>query len=141
MKKILALLLAMVMVIGLVACGGGSDKAPETTAAPAAEATPTEAAPTEAAPVEEKKVKVKYCKECGAEMSTRAKYCNECGAKQTVDHVCPMLYLYPDPLHSHLVYPRGSGCYRSVLRRHSLLRMAARPQILPCQIRKELPYV
>lgn len=37
----------------------------------------------------EKKVKVKYCKECGAEMSTRAKYCNECGAKQTVDHVCP----------------------------------------------------
>ncbi len=50
MKKILALLLAMMMVIGLFAgCGGGSD-APETTAAPVE----TEAAPveTEAAPVE-----------------------------------------------------------------------------------------
>jgi len=50
MKKILALLLAMVMVIGLVACGGGND-APATTAPKAAD-TPTEAAPTEPAPTE-----------------------------------------------------------------------------------------
>ena len=50
MKKILALLLAMVMVIGLVACGGG-EKAPETTApkadAPVAEAPATEPAPAD----------------------------------------------------------------------------------------------
>ena len=52
MKKILAMLLAMVMVIGLVACGGGGEKAPETTAPKAAE-TPTEPAPTEPAPVED----------------------------------------------------------------------------------------
>ncbi len=38
MKKILALMLAMIMVLGLVACGGGSD-APETTAAPVAQET------------------------------------------------------------------------------------------------------
>lgn len=38
---------------------------------------------------EEKKTKVKYCKECGAEVTSRAKFCNECGAKQTVEHVCP----------------------------------------------------
>lgn len=48
MKRIVALILAMLMVIGLAACG--SSKAPETTAAPATEAAP---AATEAAPVEE----------------------------------------------------------------------------------------
>ena len=37
----------------------------------------------------EKKTKVKYCKECGAELSSRAKFCNECGTKQTTEHVCP----------------------------------------------------
>ena len=37
MKKILALVLAMIMVLGLVACGG--EKAPETTAAPVAQET------------------------------------------------------------------------------------------------------
>ena len=51
MKKILAMLLAMVMVIGLVACGGGSAPAPATTA-PKADApvdTPTEPAEDDAA--------------------------------------------------------------------------------------------
>ena len=41
MKKLIAMLLALVMVIGLVACGG--EKAPETTAAPAAEENKTPA--------------------------------------------------------------------------------------------------
>lgn len=39
--------------------------------------------------VEKKPRKVKYCIECGAEMSSRAKYCSECGAKQVVPTVCP----------------------------------------------------
>ena len=51
MKKILALLLALVMVIGLVACGGGGEKAPETqpkaTEAPKVDTPVTEAPPAE----------------------------------------------------------------------------------------------
>ena len=47
MKKILALMLALVMVLGLVACGG--EKAPETTAAPNVDDVPE----TTAAAVEE----------------------------------------------------------------------------------------
>ena len=52
MKKIIALLLAMVMVLGLAACGGS--KAPETTA-PAANnnETPATEAPATEAPVAE----------------------------------------------------------------------------------------
>ena len=50
MKKILALLLAMVMVIGLVACGGG-EKAPETTAPKADE--PVADTPATDAPADE----------------------------------------------------------------------------------------
>ena len=56
MKKLIALLLALVMVVGLVACGAKEEAAPAATeAAPAA----TEAAPaeTEAAPVEEEGTK------------------------------------------------------------------------------------
>ena len=45
MKKLIALLLAMVMVLSLAACG---EKAPETTAPPASEAPETEAPTTEA---------------------------------------------------------------------------------------------
>ena len=45
MKKILAMLLALVMVMGLVACGGN---APETTAP--AESTPAESTPAESTP-------------------------------------------------------------------------------------------
>ena len=44
MKKILAMLLALVMVMGLVACGGN---APETTVAPNAETNPAESTPAE----------------------------------------------------------------------------------------------
>ena len=49
MKKVLAVILAAVMVFSMTACGGGKEetKAPETTAAPATEAATT-AAPTEA---------------------------------------------------------------------------------------------
>ncbi|MBR7178064.1 MAG: BMP family ABC transporter substrate-binding protein [Oscillospiraceae bacterium] len=47
MKKILAMLLALVMVMGLVACGG---TAPETTVAPPAESTPAESTPVESDP-------------------------------------------------------------------------------------------
>ena len=36
MKRIIALVLAMVMVLGLAACGGSSSSAPAATAAPAA---------------------------------------------------------------------------------------------------------
>lgn len=57
MKKILALLLAMMMLCALCACGGGEEAAPAE-AAPAVEAAPAEAAPAapaegEAAPAEE----------------------------------------------------------------------------------------
>ena len=47
MKKILAMLLALVMVMGLVACG---NDAPETTVAPNAESTPAESTPETTAP-------------------------------------------------------------------------------------------
>ena len=51
MKKIIALLMALVMVLALCACGGSS--APAATAAPAQEAAPAaEAAPAEEAPAE-----------------------------------------------------------------------------------------
>ena len=48
MKKIIAMLLAIVMVLGLAACGG--DKAPETTA-PQGDTTPVETTPVETEPV------------------------------------------------------------------------------------------
>ena len=48
MKKIIALMLALVMVLGLVACGG--EKAPETTA-PAGNDAPETTAPAAAEPV------------------------------------------------------------------------------------------
>ena len=48
MKKLIAMLLALVMVLGLAACGGSS--APAATEAPAAEAPAAEAPATEAAP-------------------------------------------------------------------------------------------
>ena len=48
MKKIIAMLLAIVMVLGLAACGG--DKAPETTA-PQGDTTPVETNPVETEPV------------------------------------------------------------------------------------------
>ena len=51
MKKIIALLLALVMMLGLVACGA-SEPAPAATEAPAAEAPAAEAAPE--APAEKK---------------------------------------------------------------------------------------
>ena len=38
---------------------------------------------------EEKKAKVKYCSECGSEMSYRSKFCPECGHKQTTEGLCP----------------------------------------------------
>ena len=47
MKKILAMLLALVMVMGLVACG---NDAPETTVAPNAETNPAESTPAETTP-------------------------------------------------------------------------------------------
>ena len=47
MKKILAMLLALVMVLGLVACGG---TAPETTVAPPAESNSPESTPVESDP-------------------------------------------------------------------------------------------
>ena len=52
MKKLIALLLALVMVLGLVACGGSSEPAPEAPAAdaPAAEA-PVEETPAEPIPL------------------------------------------------------------------------------------------
>ena len=52
MKKIIALLMALVMVLGLAACGQTAAPAPAASAAPA-EAAPAEAAPAEAAPAEE----------------------------------------------------------------------------------------
>ena len=51
MKKLIAMLLALVMVFGLVACGGQTEeKAPETAAPEVAPETPAE---TEAAPTQE----------------------------------------------------------------------------------------
>ena len=48
MKKLIAMLLALVMVFGLVACGGSAEKPAETQAAAAPEAPAEEAAPAEA---------------------------------------------------------------------------------------------
>ena len=43
---------------------------------------------TEAAPADKKKVK--YCGECGAELSAKAKFCDSCGAKQKpAEVICP----------------------------------------------------
>lgn len=49
MKKILALVLAMMMVLALCACGGGEEAAPEAPAAPVAAPAEGEAAPAEGA--------------------------------------------------------------------------------------------
>ena len=51
MKKLIAMLLALVMVLGLVACGGNT--APAATEAPKAEAPKAEAPAATEAPVEE----------------------------------------------------------------------------------------
>ena len=48
MKKLIAMLLALVMVVGLCACT--VEKAPETTVAPPAESTPAETNPVETTP-------------------------------------------------------------------------------------------
>ena len=69
MKKILALVLAMIMVFALAACGGS-------TAAPAQQAAPQRA--EAAAPAGE----TKFCSECGSRIPRTAKFCPECGAKQ-----------------------------------------------------------
>ena len=56
MKKLIALLLALAMVLSMVACGAKEEAAPAATEAAAEEAAPaaTEAAAEEAAPAEEK---------------------------------------------------------------------------------------
>ena len=50
MKKIVALVLAAIMVFALVACGGGSSSGDSTTATPAETSTPAETTPAEATP-------------------------------------------------------------------------------------------
>ena len=62
-----------------------SDTTKKTTAEPTPVVAPV-AATTEEAP----KKKVKFCGECGAELSAKAKFCDACGAKQKpVESVCP----------------------------------------------------
>ena len=52
MKKLIALLLAVMMVLALCACGGSKDEAPAAEAAPAADAAPAAPADAPAAPAE-----------------------------------------------------------------------------------------
>ena len=47
MKKIISLLLAMIMVLGLVACGGGSNENPDTSNNPDTSETPSDSTPAE----------------------------------------------------------------------------------------------
>ena len=47
MKKIIALLLAVVMVLGLVACSSSADKTPDTTPAETTDNTPADTTDTE----------------------------------------------------------------------------------------------